>query len=191
EAAVAIKWFDLLYDIVKAENLSPPVAARTYSIASVTLYEAIIPGSPHHTSLVGQLNDLASLPQPRRHKKYHWPTIANSALATILRQLFPSASAGSRAAINALEQRFARAFQSHVPPPFFARSLTQGQLVADAVFDWASTDGFATLNNCPFTPPSGPGLWVPTPPAFIPNPLQPCWGQLVPFVLSSGAECAP
>jgi len=144
-----------------------------------------------YISLVGQLNDLTSLPQPQPHKKYHWPTVANSALATILRQLFPNASAGSLAAIAALEQHFASEFQSEVPPPFFARSVTQGQLVADAVFDWAATDGYATLNNCPFTPPSGPGLWVPTPLAFTPNPLQPCWGQLVPFVLSSGAECAP
>ena len=189
-AEVAVTWFDLLYDVVKAENLSPPVAARAYGIAGVTLYEAIVPSSPYHTSLVGQLNNLSSLPQPQRHKKYHWPTVANSALATVLRQLFPNASAGSLAAIEALEQHFASVFRSDVPPPFFARSVTQGQLVADAVFDWAATDGYATLNNCPFTPPRGPGLWVPTPPAFA-LPLQPCWGQLVPFVLSSGAECAP
>jgi hypothetical protein len=32
---------------------------------------------------------------------------------------------------------------------------------------------------------------VPTPPAFVPNPLQPCWGQLRPFVLTSGDACAP
>ena len=48
DAEVAVAWFDLLYDVVKAENLSPPVAARAYGIASVTLYEAIIPGSPHY-----------------------------------------------------------------------------------------------------------------------------------------------
>jgi PAP2 superfamily len=190
-ADVAVAWFDLLYDVVKTENLSPPVAARIYGIASVTLYEAIVPGSPHHLSLVGQLNDLASLPQPKQHKKYHWPMVANSALAMVLRQLFPSASAGSLAAIESLELHFASEFLSEVPPPVFARSVTQGQVVADAVFDWAATDGYATLNNCPFTPPSGLGLWVPTPPAFNPHPLQPCWGQLVPFVLSSGAECAP
>src|SRR5262249_40641442 len=36
--------------------------------------------------------------------------------------------------------------------------------------------------------PPGPGLWEPTPPLFRP-PLQPCWGQMRPFVLSSGTEC--
>ena len=91
DAEVAVAWFDLLYDIVRAESLSPPVAARTYGIASITLYEAIVSGSRHHQSLVGQLNALSFLPQPERHKSYHWPAVANDALATILRHLFPSA----------------------------------------------------------------------------------------------------
>jgi membrane-associated phospholipid phosphatase len=50
---------------------------------------------------------------------------------------------------------------------------------------------FSHLNNCPYTPPVGPGLWVPTPPSFAPSPLQPCWGQLRPWVLTSSDECAP
>jgi hypothetical protein len=189
DAAVAVAWFDLLYDTVKAEAFSPPVAARAYGIASIAFYEAVVSGSPRHKSLVNQLNDLSSVPQPRKNKKYHWPTVANYALGASLRQLFPNASAGSQAAIADLEQRFASTFQSEVAPAIFARSVSQGQAIADAVFDWAATDGYATLNNCSFTPPSGQGLWVPTPPAFAP-PLQPCWGQLEPFVLRSSTECA-
>ena len=162
------------------------MAAWVNGIASVTLYEAIVPRFPGHQLLVGQLNDLPSLPQPQGHEKYHWPTVANTALATSLRHLFPGASAGSRPPLRSLEQHFAGEFQSEVRPRFFTHSVTQGQVIADAVFDWVATDGYTTLNNCPFTPPSGPGLWVPTPPTFAPNPLQPCWGQLVPFVLSSG-----
>src|SRR5437899_1476751 len=51
---VASVWFDLLYDVVKTEALSPPVASRIYGIAAVTLYEAIVPGGREHRSLVGQ-----------------------------------------------------------------------------------------------------------------------------------------
>jgi hypothetical protein len=68
-----------------------------------------------------------------------------------------------------------------VPTPIYHRSVAQGQAVAKAVLAWASTDGFATLNNCPYTPPVGPGLWVPTPPDFASHPLQPCWGELRPL----------
>ena len=52
-ADVASAWSDLLYDIVKTEQISPPAASRTYGIAAVTLYEAIVPGSLEHRSLVG------------------------------------------------------------------------------------------------------------------------------------------
>src|SRR5262245_22148266 len=130
DAAVAVAWFDLLYDTVKAESFSPPVAARAYGIASVTLYEAVVPGSPRHKSLVDQLTALSSVPQPRKNKKYHWPTVVNSALGASLRQLFPSASAASLAAIADLEQRFANTFQSEVVPAVFVRSVSQGQAVA-------------------------------------------------------------
>jgi hypothetical protein len=69
--------------------------------------------------------------------------------------------------------------------------VAQGQAVADAILAWAAADGFSALDNCSYDPVPVPGAWEPTPPAFIPNPLQPCWGQIRPMVLSSGAECSP
>src|SRR5713101_6214163 len=189
-AEVASVWFDQLYDVVKTEAISPPVASRIYGVTAVALYEAIVPGSRENQSLVGQLNGLSSVPQSPPNRK-HWPTVANAALATVVRGLFPTASQSSLHAINALEHAFAATFQSSVPTPIYDRSVMLGQAVAEAVLAWAATDGFATLNNCPYTPPVGPGLWVPTPPGFAPHPLQPCWGELRPFVLTSGDECAP
>src|SRR5436190_9249813 len=53
-ADVAIAWFELMYDRVKADGLSPPVASRRYAIAGVALYESIVPGMPGHASLGGQ-----------------------------------------------------------------------------------------------------------------------------------------
>lgn len=187
---VAFVWFDQLYDLVKTERITPPPASRIYGLAAVTLYEAVVPGSREHRSLAGQLNVLTAVPQPAPHWPYHWPTVANSALAAAIRVLLPEASPASREAIDALDQAFATEFQSRVPPTVYARSVAQGQAVAAAVVAWAATDGFAALNNCPYTPHVGPGLWEPTPSAFAP-PLQPCWGQLRPLVLASGDACAP
>jgi hypothetical protein len=149
-----------------------------------------VPGSREHRSLVGQLNALTSVPPPAHHRRYHWPTVANSALATAIRVLFPDASPAVREAIDALEHSFTVAFRARVRPRVYVRSVVHGRAVADAVLAWAMTDGFAALHDCPYTPPVGPGLWEPMPPAFAP-PLQPCWGQLRPFVLASGDACAP
>jgi hypothetical protein len=187
---VASVWFDQLYDLVKMERVTAPPASRIYGLAAVTLYEAIVPGSRAHRSLVGQLNALTAVPQPARHRRYHWPTVANSALAAAIRALLPEASPASRAAIEALEQAFAETFRACVPAWIYTRSVAQGRAVAAAVLAWAATDGFAALHDCPYTPPVGPGLWEPTPPAFAP-PLEPCWGQLRPLVLASPDACAP
>jgi hypothetical protein len=188
---VASVWFDTLYDLVKTEQITPPVASRLYAVVAVALYEAIVPGSVQQRSLVGQLNALVAVPQPLPHRSYHWLTVANAALASTVRGLFPTASSGSVDTINGLEDHFASTFQARLPASVYTRSVTQGHAVADAVLAWAATDGSATFADCSYTPPVGPGLWEPTPPAFAPDPVQPCWGQLRPFVLTSGEECTP
>ena len=123
-------------------------------------------------------------------RRLDWPTVANSALARVVRGLFPALSPGSLAAITAVEQAFAAEGRARLPGPVYTLSVVWGRAVAEAVLAWAATDGSATLTNCPYTPPVGPGLWEPTPPAFAP-PLEPCWGRLRPLVLASGDACAP
>src|SRR5438128_2339387 len=61
---VASSWFELLYDVVKAEKTTPPLASRVYGVTSVALYESIVGGTKGNRSLVGQLNGLTSVPQP-------------------------------------------------------------------------------------------------------------------------------
>jgi hypothetical protein len=189
-AEVAIDWFEMLYDVIKAERVGPPPASRMYGIAAVALYEAVTAGSTGYRSLAGQLNELVSVPPPQAYRAYHWPTVANAALARTMRSLFAKGSPDSQAAIETLEARFAEQFRGRVRPLVYARSVAYGQEVADAILLWAAGDGFAFHNDCPYTPPAGPGLWVPTPPDYTVSPAQPCWGQLRPFVLTSGAECA-
>ena len=190
-ADVAVAWFDQLYDLVKAEELAPPPASRIYGVAAVALYEAIVGGSPENVSLAGQLNDLDALPQPHPHRHYDWPAVANSALARVVQGLFPRASEASLQAINALEHQFDSALQASLRPRLYARSVQLGQTVAEAVLAWAATDGIGLFANCPYTPPAGPEFWESTPPAYTSYPSQPCWGQLRPFTLTSGAACAP
>lgn len=188
---VASVWFDILYEVVRSEATAPPPAARIYGIAAVALYEAVVPGTLHHRSLVGQLNGLAAIPQPRKHGQYHWPTVANAALARTIRRLFPSLKPENLAAIDALEESFAAQLQAEVKKNNYKRSVAHGQAVADAILAWAATDGYSTVNNCLYVANAVPGAWEPTPPGLTSTPLQPCWGQLRPMVLISGAECAP
>ena len=192
-AEVPLRWFDLALELVRTTpGFSPPVASRAFGYAGVALYEALTPGMPGRRSLAGQLNDLGRPPGPS-DRSYHWPTVANRALASILRSLSPTAVAESAAAIDELERRLASSAQAVLPLGIYRRSVARGQEVAAHIFDWSTTDGgheAFSRNFPPYTPPSGPALWVPTPPGFLPA-LQPYWGANRPFVLSTGASCAP
>jgi hypothetical protein len=77
-----------------------------------------------------------------------------------------------------------------MPEDVIERSVGHGQAIGAAILAWAATDGYAVYNNCAYTPPVGPGLWVPTPPGFA-APLQPCWGQIRTFALATGDEFEP
>ncbi len=124
---MAVVWFDTLYDVVKSEATAFPEASRIYGVSAVALYEAVVPGTLDHRSLVGQLDGLASVPQPTEDQTYHWPTVANAALARTIRGLFPSLKSQSLKAINALEQDFAAQFQAEVEEQAYQRSVVQGQ----------------------------------------------------------------
>jgi hypothetical protein len=191
-AEVPTAWFDLALELVRTTpGFSPPVASRALGYAGVTLYEALVPGLPDRTSFAGRLNGLTSSPGPA-DAAYHWPTVANSALASILRALFPTAPAAGLAAIDELERRNAMETGQFVPLGLHRRSVRRGAAIALHVFEWSTTDGGHESfrdNFPPYTPPSGPGIWEPTPPSFLP-PLQPHWGSSRPFVVSSGASCA-
>jgi hypothetical protein len=195
DSNVPANWYFLLYDRVKVEKLSPPVVARIFGVTGVTLYQAVQGGMQRHLSLVGQLNELDSLPTARDDQRYYWPSAANAALAEVLGRLFANMP-NSIAAFNHLQTQLENALENSSPGNSISedvihRSLAFGQAVGGGVATWAASDGFAQYNNCSFTPPVGPGLWRPTPPAFVSNPLQPCWGQLRPIVLNSSSECSP
>lgn len=188
---VASVWFDRLYQVIRSEAIAPPPASRVYGITAVALHESMAPRSLRNRPLVGQLNGLEFVPPPHPHKAYHWPAVANAALARTIRGLFPSLMPANAAAIAALEAAFLEQFEDETSESVLERSVRHGHDVADAILDWASGDGFADINNCPYVPAPVAGAWVPTPPAFIASPLQSCWGQLRTMVLEDGAECPP
>ena len=192
DATVPTAWFDLMHRLIRhTPGFSPPVASRALGGAGLALYEAVLPGLPDHVSLAGTVNDLPSLPADGRNEAYHWPSVANAALAAMARGMFPAAPPQLRAEVDALE---ARLVEPGIPRGIAMRSVDRGRAVAAAVKDWAMGDGGheGYLRNFPsdYTPPVGPGLWVPTPPAFLPA-LQPRWGTNRSMLLATADDCPP
>ena len=195
DAAVATAWSDLLLELVRSSpGFTPPVAARAMGYLGITLWEAVAPGIPGAQSLAGELNEMPPMPNPVFGAAYDWRLVANSAAAGLLRRLFADAGAQQRTAIDGLEASLRSRYAAGQPPDVVRRSLAYGRLVGAAVFAWSRTDGGheGYMFNFPvqYDPPSGPGLWTPTPPGYQ-RAMQPFWGENRPFLLADGAECEP
>jgi hypothetical protein len=184
---VAIKWMDMQVKQMRAYAGVGNVAySRYYAYSGITLYEAVVPGMPAYQSIAPQLNGLSGLPQTIPGAGYHWAASANAALAYINRKMFPNASVDNIAAMDALESALLAQYNSEANSEIIARSVEFGKSVAEAVFNWADTDGHVNLYN-PYTPPvgmSGGIYW--TPPITLPVHSVQYMGNLRRIVPGSG-----
>ena len=199
-SGVVYDWFALAFQLIQqTPGFSPPVAARALGYMGLSLYESVVPGMPGYQSLAGQLNDLSSLPWAQPDEPLHWPTVANASLATMVRMMFPTASAENKARIDVLERSLPLKYTQDFDPNAVTaditnRSETFGKLMGMAIMTWARTDGGheawgpVRRTRAIYVPPSGAGKWSATPPAFG-APLLPYWGENRPFVIKSAADC--
>ena len=186
----AVEWLDLLYETLRVQTLSPVVASRVIAYCSVAAYEAVVPGMKDFRSLGGQLNGLDALPELPKGN-HHWPAVLNAAMADVLIGILDAPNQTTLDAVAALEtQQEADFLADNVSQETLDRSQERGAAVAAHILAWAMEDGYSTFNNCAYTPPTGAGLWEPTPPAFAASPLQPCWGRLRTYALLYAAECS-
>jgi len=73
-------------------------------------------------------------------------------------------------------------------PANISAGVALGEASAQTLVTARANDGL--LANVPYTPPTGPGFWQPTPPAFGP-PLTPWLGQMVPFTMTNASQFFP
>lgn len=180
-AAVPVSWYQLEFKLIReTPGFSPPVAARALAYTGVTLHEAVIWSDRYGQRLCGQLNGLSNVPRPETGKRYNWQLVANSAMADIIKSLYPNASAANLALIAALDSTNKAAASGGSGPEEINRSVNFGKQVAASIYAWSATDGGQDgyLNNFPadYVPPVGPAFWVPTPPAFQ-RAMLPYWGN--------------
>ena len=181
DSYVAQSWYNLMLRLIKeTPGHTPPIAARSFGYAGVTLYESLLGGMPQRHSLTGQLHGFTSVPQRKYGNAYAAPLVANAALARIIKSLFLNASVGNSNRIDSLESSNNSTYSKTVSEIVFNRSRDYGRAVADAVFNWSLTDGGhqAYLNNFPsdYIPPEGAGAWVPTLP-LNQKAMLPYWGN--------------
>ncbi len=150
----------------------PPLGARNLAIAQAAVFDAV-------NSIVGDYETYAVNAAA--------PAGADAAAAAIgaahyaLVQLYPAAQ-------GALDTSFAVSLAAIPDGTAKTDGVAVGESVAQQILALRANDGSGT--PAPYTPGSGPGVWIPTPPAFAPA-LLPWWGTVTPFLLESGDQFRP
>jgi len=167
-----IDWNRTLLKAVQTDRTAPPVAARNMAMVHTAIYDAV--------------NAIAKTYTPYRvtppASSFASPDAAAAAAAhRILVNLYPQQAATFDLALTSS--------LAEVPDSQFEKNgVVLGQLVADSILFWRSTDGYTA--QIPYTPSNSVGAWQPTPPNFQ-AALLPQWSNITPFAMTSSSQFRP
>ena len=171
-ADVVTDWNNAALDAIRANNTAPPIASRSLAILHASIYDAV--------NGIARTNEPYLVPSVAPASASR-PAAASAAAHRTLVHLFP-ANASSFDALNAT-------ILAGIPDgPRKRAGIVWGEFVATVILVARAHDG----SNAVVQPPggSGPGVWVPTPPAFLPY-LLPQWGFVAPFGMRNSAQFRP
>src|SRR4029079_1673433 len=158
--------------LLKVPSAVGPPQARVLAIMHVAMHDAI-------NSITGEYQTYR---RPAQAPFGASPVAAGAAAAhRVLVTLLPASM------ISDYDQALDDSIKD-IPEPERTWGVNVGEDVASRLLAERSHDGFSVV--VPYTPGSGPGAWVPTPPASLPA-LLPGFGQVVPFALHGGDQFRP
>jgi PAP2 superfamily len=169
---IVTRWNTAALDAIRAGRTAPPIASRSLAILHVSIYDAVNGIARTHEPYVVQSGVAASASRE---------AAASAAAHEALVNLFPAAASGFDALHAATLADIPDGSQK-------TASIVWGEFVANQILAPRANDGSDAI----VLPPggSGPGVWVPTPPAFLPY-LLPQWGFVTPFAMSSSSQFRP
>jgi hypothetical protein len=171
-ADVVAEWNNAALDAIRAGHTPPPLASRSLAILHVSIYDAVNGIDRTHEPYLVQSEVPASASRE---------AAASAAAHEALVNLFP-ASTSSFDALHAV-------ILATIPDgPHKNAGIAWGEFVANQILTARADDGWDAVVQPPGG--SGPGVWVPTPPSFLPY-LLPQWGFVRPFGMSSSSQFRP
>src|SRR5213080_1195345 len=171
-ADVVTEWNNAALDAIRAGHTPPPIASRSLAILHVSIYDAVNGIDRTHEYYLVQSEVPASASRE---------AAASAAAHQALVNLFPAAA-------SSFDTLHAAILGAIPDGPQKTAGIVWGEFVANQIPAARANDGW----NATVPPPggSGPGVWVPTPPAFLPY-LLPQWGFVLPFAMSSSSQFRP
>jgi membrane-associated phospholipid phosphatase len=172
ETQALVDWNVIALRTTAAAPFDPPLESRNLALVQTAVYDAV-------DSIRNRFRPYAVRVQsaPRASVVAALASAAHRTLVT----LYP-AQAG------ALDQAYQAALAAVPDGDAESEGVRTGEAAAGALLALRSVDHAA--DSVAYTPGSGPGAWVPTPPAFK-AALDPGWGRVTPYFLRSGSQFRP
>src|SRR5665213_3867944 len=120
-------WYRLTLNLVRhTATYSPPVASRAFAYVGITAYEATASGNDHLQTLVGQLNELKSLPKREQGKAYDEAVVLNAAMDAAMNDFFSNTGPSGQHALAAQSRLQKAEVAKGLAPDIVARSDAYG-----------------------------------------------------------------
>ena len=165
-------WNVIALRTTAAGPFSPPQETRSIAIASAAVFDAVnaidVQYEPFAARIVAPSD--ASL-----------SAAAATAAYRVLRTLYPPSA-------PALDANYDSTLALVTAGASKTAGVAAGEAAAAALLAARATDHAA--DRIAYTPRNAPGMWAPTPPAFV-AALEAGWGSVTPFTLESGSQFRP
>ena len=190
-----LPWTALALDLIVKAKPSPPRAARALAHLQVAAADAVIAAwdaqdayrRPAPLGAVPGLAPLGDRSADRPSFPSEHAAVAGAA-ATVLAYLFPQEAAGRFDAL-AEEAATSRLWTGAAYRSDVEAGLRLGRAVGERAVARGRGDGAdATWSG---ERPTGPGVWEPTPPAYVETPVEPLAGTWQPWVIGDVVAARP
>ncbi len=171
-ADMVIQWNDHILAAIRVDKTPPPKASRNLAIIQASVYDAVNAIDRTHAPYAV---DVPALPG----------TSAEAAIAAAAHRALVALYPAQTATFDA---QFTASLATITDGAAETNGVALGNLVADKMLALRANDGSATV--VPYAPGTGPGVWIPTPPAFA-AALLPQWPKVTPFAMTTGSQFTP
>lgn len=173
-ADIVLDWNILALRTAAAAPFNPPLESRNMAMVHVAMFDAV-------NSIVCEFHPYAVKLRPPDGAS---PEAAAAAAAhLVLVQLYPDQRL-------MLDAAYASSLALIADGPPRTNGIIVGETVASRILALRASDGAMEAIAAPYTPGTGAGFWISTPPSFL-RPLDPGWGSVRPFLLEDGGQFRP
>ena len=184
----------LLKAEVGPEGFRGPIMARMYGYIGLAAYEAGLPGFSGEFISMSSYFPTLILPKTPARDSFNIAISLNECYTTIIGKFFLTSPEPDKVRKRELLESWESKIDVGVDPVVIRMSKQYGQDIANAVYNWSSTDSMghnANHHNYDrnYFPPMTEGKWV-TSSDFPMPPLLPYWGKVRPFIINTESYLA-